>query len=208
MFSGLIRQFARVRNYRNNILCLESPLFPSLGDSIAINGACLTAIETQKDYFCVEISKETAQSIAIENLIGLVHIEPALQFSDGLHGHIVQGHIDSIGLIIKKETISNQTIFHVQADSKTLELMINKGSVCVDGVSLTINYVCDKYFELVVIPHTMQTTLFHAYQTGRRVNIETDIIVRSLFSLMQKHIANKQHNNITQAIFDSITLGY
>ncbi|STQ86226.1 riboflavin synthase [Helicobacter muridarum] len=207
MFSGLVRQFGQVIDYNNNMLCLKSTLYPKIGDSISVNGACLTVIKTQKDCFCVELSIETAKSIAIENLSGFVHIEPALKFNDGLHGHIVQGHVDSIGTIIKKDKVGNQTLFHIQVEPKSLKLMVNKGSVCIDGISLTVNAVFNNYFELVIIPHTMKTTLFHSYQVNRRVNIETDIIVRSLFALMQRYICSKDNIN-TQELLDSIALGY
>ncbi len=211
MFSGLVRKFAKVRFYRNQILCLESDLYPSIGDSIAVNGACLTAIESTPTHFSVELSTATAALIAIENLQGLVHIEPALRLHDGLHGHIVQGHIDSIGIIKAKETQANQHIFYIETTAKTLECMIEKGSVCIDGISLTIHKVQDSTFSLVLIPHTMQNTLFMQYAVGRRVNIETDIITRSIASMLHKYlqtynITNKQQT--MQDFYDSVTLAY
>ncbi len=213
MFSGLVREFAKVRFYANQILCLESALYPNIGDSIAINGACLSAIESTKEYFCVELSDTTAKSIAIENLNGLVHIEPALKMQDGLHGHIVQGHIDSIGKILDIKAYGNQHIFCIAADKKTLDFMITKGSVCIDGISLTINSVESSYFELVIIPHTIQNTLFSDYKIGRRVNIETDIIARSVSIMVQKYLnsfnLHTLHNkDLTQEICDYMTLGY
>ncbi|RDU66528.1 riboflavin synthase [Helicobacter didelphidarum] len=222
MFSGLVREFAHVRFYHNQILCLESALNPNIGDSIAINGVCLTAIESKKDFFCVELSNNTAQTIAIENLTHLVHIEPALKLQDGLHGHIVQGHIDSLGIIQEIQQKKNQHIFQIQTNERTLRLMIEKGSVCIDGISLTINRVEKKYFELIVIPHTMNSTLFSTYKTGRRVNIETDVIVRSIESILYKYMQTHStypHNDfqlhrqidndkMMQEVYDSITLGY
>lgn len=220
MFSGLVRNFAKVRFYENRILCLESDLYPQTGDSIAVNGACLTAIESKKDYFCVELSQTTAQTIALENLRGLVHIEPALLLKDRLHGHIVQGHIDCIGTIVESYTQNNQHVFRICVDTQTLILMIEKGSVCVDGISLTINRVLQDSFELVLIPHTMHNTLFHSYKIGRRVNIETDVIVRSIAHIMQKFLVSTSSNandklsyftnnpTLTQEIYDMITLGY
>lgn len=216
MFSGLVRQFAKVRYYQNNILCLESNLNPNLGDSIAVNGACLTAIESYKDYFCVELSQETKQSIAGENLQGIVHIEPALCISDGLHGHIVQGHIDAVGIIRNIALHTNQYVFHIHANPRTLMLMVAKGSVCIDGISLTINRVEADFFELVIIPHTFYNTLFHTYTIGRRVNIETDVIVRSIAHITSQYFkrldSDKQnltiHRNLTQEIYDSIALAY
>lgn len=211
MFSGLVREIARVRFYSNQILCLESKLHPKIGDSIAVNGACLTAIESSATCFSVELSAATAKSIAIENLQNLVHIEPALRLSDGLHGHIVQGHIDSIGIIKAREMEANQHIFHIDATEQALQCMVEKGSVCIDGISLTIHSIQDSSFSLVIIPHTMQNTLFMDYKVGRRVNIETDIITRSVAAMLNKYF--QKHANInkqkeTQDIYDSITLAY
>lgn len=211
MFSGLVRKFAKVRFYSNQILCLESDLCPKIGDSIAVNGACLTAIESAATYFSVELSVATAKLIAIENLNGLVHIEPALRLSDGLHGHIVQGHIDAIGTIKAREMEANQHIFHIETTQQALQCMIAKGSVCIDGISLTIHEVQDSSFSLVIIPHTMQNTLFADYKVGRRVNIETDIITRSVAAMLHKYMqthANINKQQATQDIYDSITLGY
>lgn len=211
MFSGLVRQFAKVRFYRDQILCLESDLNPNIGDSIAVNGACLTAIESTKTHFSVELSKESVSLIATENLQGLVHIEPALRLGDGLHGHIVQGHIDSIGVIKSREMQANQHVFYIETTQKALSYMVDKGSVCIDGISLTIHEVQDSSFSLVIIPHTMQNTLFMDYKIGRRVNIETDIITRSIANMFHKYMLT--HNNPSkkqamQDMYDSITLLY
>ena len=211
MFSGLVRQFAKVRFYRDQILCLESDLNPNIGDSIAVNGACLTAIESTKTHFSVELSKESVSLIATENLQGLVHIEPALRLGDGLHGHIVQGHIDSIGVIKSREMQANQHVFYIETTQKALSYMVDKGSVCIDGISLTIHEVQDFSFSLVIIPHTMQNTLFMDYKIGRRVNIETDIITRSIANMFHKYMLT--HNNPSkkqamQDMYHSITLLY
>lgn len=211
MFSGLVREFGKVRFYANNILCIESNLEPKIGDSIAVNGACLTAIKSDKHSFCVELAANTAKSIAIENLNGLVHIEPALRLQDGLHGHIMQGHIDSIGMISHISKSPSGTTFRINAPQSALELMINKGSVCIDGISLTINSVCSEYFELVIIPHTMSHTLFGRYKVGRRVNIESDVIVRTLHNVVKKYLESRDSinsQNLAQDIYDSIALGY
>lgn len=214
MFSGLVREFAKVRFYSNQILCLESKMRPKIGDSIAVNGACLTAIDSTDMYFSVELSATTAALIATENLQGLVHVEPALRLSDGLHGHIVQGHIDSIGIIKAIEASENQHIFHIEANAKTLQCMIEKGSVCIDGVSLTIHDIQDSSFSLVLIPHTMQNTLFMGYKIGRRVNIETDIIARSVAAMLHKYLQTNSAINpnsnkpATQDLYDSIMLSY
>lgn len=207
MFSGLVRDFAKVIFFKKNLLRLESTLTTSLGDSIAVNGACLTVVNHGANFFDVELSDNTIKSIAVENLKGLVHVESALKLNDGLHGHIVQGHIDGIGTIvdIKKDKI--QTIFRIETERYLLLNIINKGSICIDGISLTVNDVSDKYFELVLIPHTLENTLLNIYKIGRRVNIETDVIVRSIVHVIEKIIGNKEKQNI-QDIYDRIALSY
>jgi riboflavin synthase len=99
MFTGLIREFAEVESYANNILTLRATYKPNIGDSIAINGACLTVIALSKSGFSVELSLESRSLLAVENLKGKVHMEPALALGDRLDGHMVQGHVDCVGVI-------------------------------------------------------------------------------------------------------------
>lgn len=186
MFSGLVREIAKVRTLENNILRLESTYTPQIGDSIAVNGMCLTAIALHSDGFSLEISKHSAQSVAIENYTKLVHIEPALRADSRLDGHFVQGHIDSIGTITAIDSHSNQTLFTIAVDERTLGLVIPQGSITIDGISLTISSVGEGAFTLTIIPHTMQNTLFSTYKVGRRVNIETDVLVRSVAHILAR----------------------
>jgi riboflavin synthase len=97
MFTGLIREMATVQTYRNNQLTLKASYVPKIGDSIAINGACLTVVKLQEGSFTVELSPETQTYIAVENLKGKVHMEPAMQMGERFEGHIVQGHVDCLG---------------------------------------------------------------------------------------------------------------
>ena len=186
MFSGLVREIAKVRTLENNILRLESGYVPQIGDSIAVNGMCLTAIALHSDGFSLEISKHSAQSVAIENYTKLVHIEPALRADSRLDGHFVQGHIDSIGTITAIDSHANQTLFTIAVDERTLGLVIPQGSITIDGISLTISRVGEGAFTLTIIPHTMQNTLFSTYKVGRRVNIETDVLVRSVAHILAR----------------------
>lgn len=186
MFSGLVREIAKVRALENNILRLESTYTPQIGDSIAVNGMCLTAIALHSDGFSLEISKHSAQSVAIENYTSLVHIEPALRADSRLDGHFVQGHIDSIGTITAIDSHANQTLFTIAVDERTLGLVIPQGSITIDGISLTISSVGEGAFTLTIIPHTMQNTLFFTYKVGRRVNIETDVLVRSVAHILAR----------------------
>lgn len=202
MFSGLIREIAEVKSFKNNTLEIFSSYVPKIGDSIAINGACLTVVELHKWGFSLNLTSHTQEKIAIENLKGAVHLEPALRFSDRLDGHIVQGHIDGVGVLSHIQTESSQTLFSIKLPSHLHHLMVTDGSVSVDGVSLTITDFSAPYLTLTLIPHTLQNTLFHTYKPNRRVNIESDVIVRSIAHLMGK-MGDKSWER-----FDALTLGY
>ncbi|PAF52187.1 riboflavin synthase [Helicobacter sp. 13S00477-4] len=206
MFSGLIREIAKVKKIQNNILCLQSTYKPEIGDSIAVNGACLTVIKITKNGFEVELSKHTQQYIAIENYQNLVHIEPALLANSRLDGHFVQGHIDGIGLIKTISPNYNQTDFIIQANKEILNLIIPQGSITIDGISLTVSDISAQNFKVTVIPYTFQHTLFHTYVSGRRVNIETDILVRSIAHLLKKR--DKTSNSHSWDEINSILLSY
>lgn len=206
MFSGLIHQIAKVKSFHNNILSIESDLNPKLGDSIAINGACLTAIESSKTHFSVELSQKTQNSVALENYKDLVHIEPALKADASLDGHFVQGHIDAIGVIEKIIHNTNQVDFFISTSQETLLLCVEQGSIAIDGVSLTLSKVEEKGFWLTIIPYTLENTLFKAYPLKRRVNIETDMLVRSVASILKKTKGFEKKFSWNDA--DSLTLGY
>ncbi len=206
MFSGIIHQIARVKSFQNNILSIESDLNPKLGDSIAINGACLTAIESSKTHFSVELSQKTQNSVALENYKDLVHIEPALKADASLDGHFVQGHIDAIGVIEKIIHHSNQVDFFISTSKETLLLCVEQGSIAIDGVSLTLSKVEEKGFWLTIIPYTLENTLFKTYKLKRRVNIETDMLVRSVASILKKTKGLEKNFSWNDA--DALTLGY
>lgn len=204
MFSGLVREIAVVKSFANNILTLQAKHQPKIGDSIAINGVCLSVIQILDDGFCVELSTHTQKHIAIENYKDSVHIEPAITLQDRLDGHIVQGHIDGIGNIISIKKYHNQVEFILQVPKEILLFCVPKGSICIDGISLTLAEVYKDSFKLVIIPHTFENTLFHTYKINTRVNVETDVLVRSIYHLMQ----NKNNLGNLWDVFDSQTLGF
>lgn len=204
MFSGLVREIAKVISLDGSILRLRAKYIPEIGDSIAVNGACLTVIDIFKDGFALELSAHTKELLAIERLKDSVHIEPALRADSRLDGHFVQGHIDFIGVITDIKVFKNQTHFLIQAPKKAITLCIPKGSICIDGISLTIADVKEDSFELILIPHTMQNTLFGSYKVGMKVHIETDMIVRSIAHMLNKHSPLDQQNNLEWQINDML----
>ena len=185
MFTGLIREMATVKSYRNNELTVEAKYKPSIGDSIAINGACLTVVNLSANAFTVELSPETQMHIATQNLTGKVHMEPAMAMGDRFEGHIVQGHVDCIGEITQIKKNGNSTDFFISITEEFHRFLVPKGSVTVDGVSLTINEVTKDGFRLTIIPHTIKESLFGTYTQGDKVNIETDMFARYIFHLFK-----------------------
>ncbi len=186
MFTGLIREIAEVKNFNGDLLCIKAKHKPNIGDSIAVNGICLTAVRVADEEFCVELSSESKRYIASENLKGKVHIEPAMKLSDRVDGHIVQGHIDAIGVIKSIKKDANALDFVVGVSKDILPLMMPKGSVTVDGVSLTINEIYEDAIRLTIIPHTYKNTLFEKYSIGHRVNIETDMFARYIYNMLHR----------------------
>ena len=199
MFTGLIREMATVVGLESDVLELRSKYNPKIGDSIAVNGVCLTVIKLTNNGFKVEISPETKSKIALENYKSKVHIEPAMKLGDRLEGHIVQGHVDTIGTVEKIEKLSNSYNFYIKIDPNFIKFVAPKGSIAVDGVSLTVNDVYQSSFRLTIIPHTVENTLFKSYRVGSRVNIETDMFARYIY-----HIFGKKDDSLSWEKIDSI----
>ncbi len=186
MFTGLIREMAEVISYEKNLLRLKASYRPKIGDSIAVNGVCLTVVSLFEGGFGLELADETREVVATENLKGRVHIEPAMRMGDRFEGHIVQGHVDTVGVVKRIEKRTNGTDFFISIPKEFLRYVIPKGSITVDGVSLTVNEVGEDGFRLTIIPHTMRETLFGSYRVGDRVNIETDLFARYVEQILQK----------------------
>ena len=185
MFTGLIREMADVLSLKNSFLTLKAKYSPKLGDSIAVNGACLTVVRFTSDTFTVELSPESQKVLAMENYIGKVHIEPAMMMGDRFEGHIVQGHVDCLGTITSIKNSGNSTDFFVSLPDEYIKYIIPKGSVTIDGVSLTVNEVLKDSFRLTIIPHTIENTLFKRYKVGTKVNLETDMFARYVYNLIK-----------------------
>ncbi|WP_419774410.1 riboflavin synthase [Halarcobacter sp.] len=204
MFTGLIREMAKVVSLQNSFLTLKAKYSPKIGDSVAVNGACLTVVRFTNDTFTVELSPESQKILAMENYRGEVHIEPAMMMGDRFEGHIVQGHVDCLGTIktIKKD--GNSTDYIISLPSEYAKYIIPKGSITVDGVSLTVNDVLEDAFRLTIIPHTIENTLFKTYKVGSKVNLETDMFARYIYNMFGKG----KKNGLTWDKVDSIMASY
>ncbi|EGK8185952.1 riboflavin synthase [Campylobacter coli] len=185
MFNGLIREIAKVKSYQNNVLNLKANYRPNLGDSVAVNGACLSVTKLHSDGFKLELSHESRKHIAVQNLKDKVHIEPALRYGDRIDGHLMQGHIDFIGRLEKIEKDENGVDFYIALPKEAMKFMARKGSIGIDGVSLTINEIIENGVRLTIIPITFKETLFKEYEIGREINIESDLLARYIYAQMQ-----------------------
>ncbi len=185
MFNGLIREIAEVKSYQNNVLTLKTDYRPNLGDSIAVNGACLSVTKLYSDGFELELSHESRKHLAVQNLKDRVHIEPALRYGDRIDGHLMQGHIDFIGKLEKIEKDENGIDFYISLPKEAMKFMARKGSIGIDGVSLTINEVTKNGIRLTIIPITFKETLFKEYKIGREINIESDLLARYIYTQLQ-----------------------
>ncbi len=210
MFTGLIREIAVVKRYENNILSIQSSHRAKLGDSIAVNGVCLTVIKVHSDGFDLELSDETRSIIDKSKLTGKVHIEPAMQMNDRFEGHIVQGHVDCTGTVLQIISRQNATDYIVRVDSKYIPYIVPKGSITIDGISLTVNDVYQESFRLTIIPHTLRETLIGRYKIGTKVNIETDLFARYIdHILLYRNALKKNHSkSISWNDIDKIQMSY
>ncbi len=157
-----------------------------LGDSIAVNGVCLTAVELPGDGFWADVSGETLSKTNFSDLrVGnAVNLEKALTPTTRLGGHLVSGHVDGIGEVLERRPAGRSEQFRIQAPKELARYIAKKGSICIDGISLTVNEVDGAIFALNIVPHTLQETTMDAFRPGRRVNLEVDIIARYLERLV------------------------
>ena len=157
-----------------------------LGDSIAVNGVCLTAVELPGNGFWADVSRETlACSAFIDLKIGSkVNLEKALTPTSRLGGHLVSGHVDGVGEVIAREDNARAVQFKIRAPRELAKYIALKGSITVDGTSLTVNGVNGAEFELTIVPHTLGETVMADYHAGRQVNLEVDLLARYLERLL------------------------
>jgi riboflavin synthase len=152
----------------------------AVGDSLSVNGVCLTAVRLRDGGFDTDVSVETLEVTTLKQLaVGdAVNLEPALRVGDALGGHLVSGHVDGIGKVIARADDARSIRMSFEVPGELARYIARKGSICVDGVSLTINEVSGNTFGLNIIPHTAEVTTMGAYEVGTAVNIEVDLLAR------------------------------
>ena len=194
MFTGIIEAVGKIASLEvrggDARLCLHTGALDMAdvrhGDSIAVNGVCLTVVELKPSNFCADVSRETLACTTLGALRpgDAVNLEKALLASSRLGGHLVSGHVDGIGVVQELESQARSIRLRVQVPAELARYIAAKGSVCMDGVSLTVNRIDGTHFDVNIVPHTAQATTLGAYSAGRRVNLEVDLIARYLERLV------------------------
>lgn len=157
-----------------------------IGDSIAVNGVCLTVVKMDGHTFTVDVSRETLNCTAgLERQGGHVNLEKALRLSDRLGGHLVSGHVDGVGEVVAFNDIGESWRLVVHAPHALAKYIATKGSITINGVSLTVNHVAGSEFDVNLIPHTLDMTTLNELKTGTKVNLEIDLIARYVERMMQ-----------------------
>jgi riboflavin synthase len=172
-----------------------------LGDSIAVNGVCLTVVDLPGDGFWADVSRETLANTRMGKLRirSQVNLEKAMQADSRFGGHMVSGHVDGIGKVISREDAGRFTRLLVRAPKGLGKYIAKKGSVSIDGASLTVNEVSDSDFVLTIVPHTLKETVMADYREGSYVNIEVDIVARYLERLLDPALEATQDNSLEKS---------
>ena len=196
MFTGIIKAMGRIDTMTpvggDVRLTVTSDGLPwsdyAVGDSIAVNGVCLTAVALHDNGFDTDVSTETLDVTALKALDpgAAVNLEPALAAGERLGGHIVSGHVDCVGRVVRREGDARSIRFDVEIPAEYARYVARKGSICIDGVSLTVNEVQTNRFSVNIIPHTAEVTIIGTYRVGTIVNIEVDLVARYLERLLMK----------------------
>ena len=194
MFTGIIQAVGTIQTLQEKggdvALSVATAKLPmtnvQLGDSIAVNGVCLTAVQLNERSFVADVSRETLSLTSLGNLTAGSHVnlERALTLQDHLGGHLVSGHVDGLGHVEARRNDGRSEWFQIRAPKELAKYIAAKGSITIDGVSLTVNRVDGCVFEINIVPHTLQETVIGGYQAGTAVNLEVDQIARYLERLL------------------------
>jgi riboflavin synthase len=190
MFTGLVADKGTVRSVHDGRLEIETALGAHLaaGDSVAVNGVCLTAVEPHVDGFAADVMPETLRRSSLGPLGpgAEVNLELPLRAGDRLGGHVVQGHVDGTGEVGSVREEGNARVVQIAAAPELLRYVVEKGSIAVDGVSLTVSAIGEDAFEVSLIPETLERTTLGAAQAGHTVNLEVDVLAKYVEKLVSR----------------------
>lgn len=208
MFTGIVEEIGIVEKISSGKMQIKASTVlenTKIGDSISVNGVCLTVTDLFDSNFTVDVMNETLSRSSLGNLSkgSKVNLERAMLLNGRFGGHIVSGHIDGTGIIEKIESDGNAVWFYIKTDKKILKYIIEKGSVCIDGISLTVAKVTDLNFAVSVIPHTQKVTNLAEKKVGDFVNLENDVIGKYVEKLM-----NFENKNLSQKTKDQKILNW
>lgn len=204
IFTGIIEEVGRLSDikkekdlYTLKVSCKKVLEGTKKGDSIATNGVCLTVTELGDEYYKAEVMVETINSTNFKNLSSgeALNLERALSPSKRLDGHIVQGHVDGVGEIINILKRGHEIVYRIKFDSDNFKYIAEKGSIALDGISLTVSKVSENYFEVSIIPTTIADTNLESKNLGEKINIETDIIGRYVYNFVNAKETSKITKN-------------
>ena len=195
MFTGIIKAIGKVEKIEQRGGDLRLTITSAelawkefvVGESISINGVCLTAVEILQNGFAADVSVESIKVTALANLAegSKVNLEPSVSVGERLGGHLVNGHVDCVGQIKSRENDARSVRLVIEIPAEYRRYIARKGSVCIDGVSLTVNEVSDNTFNVNIIPHTAEVTIIGDYRGGTEVNIEVDLLARYIERLLE-----------------------
>jgi riboflavin synthase len=206
MFTGIIQAVGHIdsiSNFGDNIeLSIEAANLEladvQIGDSIAVNGVCLTATHVSKTHFKAHVSAETLRVTTGLNLQTAVNLEKALRLNDRLGGHLVSGHVDGVGVVTQFSDLGDNWLLAIRVPHTISKYIAKKGSICVNGVSLTVNSVAQDTFSMNIIPHTLENTMFKQLIIGSQVNCEIDQIARYVERMSEWSLENTTFENSAQ----------
>ncbi|MEI0604201.1 riboflavin synthase [Brachyspira alvinipulli] len=196
MFTGIVEEIGTVKSVQSKVITIEaSKIFDDLhlGDSVAVNGTCLTVSSFDNKIFNADVTQETLNRTNLGSLKNgsKVNLERAMTLSGRFGGHIVSGHIDGVGSIKSMKKDDNAIILTIEVPKYLMKYIVEKGSVAVDGISLTVASLTDNTFSIAVIPHTLKETVLYYKKEGDKVNIENDVIGK----YVERLLTFKEDNN-------------
>ncbi|MBH0189095.1 MAG: riboflavin synthase, partial [Nitrospira sp.] len=195
MFTGIVEEMGAISMLEKTLAGTRVTVLAStvmgdlkIGDSVSVNGVCLTAVSIGEREFSVEVSPETLSVTTLGSMAAgtPVNLERAMKMNERIGGHLVAGHVDGVGVIRSRQQDGNATFFAIEASQEILRYCVAKGSITVDGISLTINDVTDHGFSVAIIPHTAKVTTLGLKQVNDPVNLESDLIGKYVERLLQE----------------------